>query len=68
LVEDEERVLLVHLASFGDVISESATIYEPALVTRYLQELAQLFNAYYQKYSILTDDSELTKARVALVA
>jgi len=64
LVEDEERVLLVHLASFG----ESATIYEPALVTRYLQELAQLFNAYYQKYSILTDDSELTKARVALVA
>ncbi len=68
LVEDEERVLLVHLASFGDIISESAKIYEPALVTRYLQDLAQLFNAYYQKHSILTDDVELTKARVVLVA
>ncbi len=69
LVEDEERVLLVHLAHFAKVVNESATIYEPALVTRYLQELAQLFNGYYQKHSILIeDDLELSNQRVALVA
>lgn len=68
LVEEEERILLVHLAQFAALIQDAAMHYEPAILTRYLQELAQLFNGYYQKHAIIVDDLSLRQERVALVA
>ncbi len=67
LDQEEDRILLVQLARFGEIVELAAESYEPAIVTRYLQDLAQLFNGYYSKYPILGDDDALSIARIALV-
>jgi arginyl-tRNA synthetase len=38
------------------------------MVARYILELTQLFNRYYQQTQIIVDDLALQAARVALVA
>jgi len=36
-------------------------------LTNYLYDLASLFHKYYTVYRIITDDLELTKARLLLI-
>jgi arginyl-tRNA synthetase len=59
--------LIREISKFNEVIEKAAVKYEPSLVTRYITRLAQLFNRFYHENSILVDDMELRKARVALV-
>lgn len=68
LQENSERQLLLHLASFPDIIQKAATDYKPNSVARYILDLTQLFNQYYQQTHILVEDTKLQQARVALVA
>lgn len=49
----EEKVLLLHLSEFKEVIVKSANQYQPYLVARYLLDLCHLFNGYYHKFPVL---------------
>lgn len=68
LQEEAERKILLHLASFADVVVKAAQEYKPNLIARYILELTQLFNRYYQQTQIIVEDAALQAARVALVA
>ena len=62
----EEKVLIKHLGAFGEVIERAARDMEPHRVTFYLTELAGLFHPYYNRNRVVTDDAELTAARLLL--
>lgn|GEM_PF-1373054 len=66
LIQEEEKKLLLKLAEFAEVVEISAESYRPNLVARWCLELAKLFNVYYQKHKILTEDFSLQEARLAL--
>ncbi|MEE8575095.1 MAG: arginine--tRNA ligase, partial [Thermodesulfobacteriota bacterium] len=66
LGEKEELDLIKHLAAFEEVVAKSADAMEPHKITFYLQDLAGLFHPYYNSCRVVTDDSELTKARLLL--
>ena len=68
LQEEAERKLLLHLSSFSDVVQKAANEYKPNLIARYILDLTQLFNRYYQQTHIIVEDSAVQQARVALVA
>jgi len=68
LQEDGERKLLLHLATFTDIVQKAAQEYKPNLIARYVLDLTQLFNRYYQQTHIIVEDTALQNVRVALVA
>lgn len=63
----EERLLAKRVAIFPEFVEGMALALEPHRVTSYLQDLAGIFHSYYNKHRIISDDKELTKARVLLV-
>ncbi|MBI5468678.1 MAG: arginine--tRNA ligase [Deltaproteobacteria bacterium] len=66
LDQKEEVEIIKHLGSFGEVVERSAAAMEPHRVTFYLMELAGLFHPYYNKNRVVTEDPELTAARLLL--
>ncbi|SHK50022.1 arginine--tRNA ligase [Paramaledivibacter caminithermalis] len=68
LLKEKEAMDLIRIINkFPDVIVDAARKYEPAVITRYIIDVAQAFNRFYHEHSILVDDEELQKARLALV-
>ncbi len=63
----EDKNLLLHLAQFEKNILLAAQEQKPNIVARYCLDLVKLFNNYYQKHKILTDDEQLSNARISLV-
>ncbi|GBE15271.1 MAG TPA: arginine--tRNA ligase [Proteobacteria bacterium] len=63
----EERELLRHVASLPDVIEGAALAMEPHRLTTYLNAIAATWHSYYNHHRVLTDDPDLTVARLALV-
>ena len=55
------------LAELPDEIRQAAMRYEPHRMTRYARELAAVFHAFYTNCRVLSDDADLTAARLALV-
>jgi len=69
LITDQERLLLLHINSFGDVVQHASDRYQPYMIARYALDLAQLFNTYYQHHTINDADNQaLSHARLWLVA
>ena len=64
---DSAEVLKV-IASFNKSILNALRKNEPHIITRFVLDLAQAFNKFYHDNSILVEDAELRKARLALVA
>lgn len=62
----EERDLISHLASLTDEIIGAAKSYDPARITHYVIELATLFHKFYNAHRVVSDDKELTEARLFL--
>jgi len=62
----EEMRIIKKLLSYQMVFEGAAIAHEPHRITFYLQELAGMFHPYYHKYKVVTDDANLTKARLAL--
>ncbi|MCL2202777.1 MAG: arginine--tRNA ligase [Defluviitaleaceae bacterium] len=54
------------LYDYPAVIQDAAEKYEPFLITRHLVALAQAFNVFYHRNTILTDDAQTKIARLAL--
>lgn len=63
----EEQGLLRHLSLYPAVIESSAYLLEPHRVVFYLQEVAGLLHAYYNKHRVLTQDHTSSLARLALM-
>ncbi len=66
LFNDEEMRIVKKLLLYPLVFKNAALSHEPHKITFYLQELAGMFHPYYHKHRVITDDGELTKARLAL--
>lgn len=63
---DAETEILAKLAAYPDAVLRAANAYEPHQVGNYLKELAALFHAWYNEHKVLSDDAELTQARLLL--
>ena len=68
LTSDEEYNLVRMLSSFRDTVREAAARFEPSIVTRYVTDLAQQFNKFYNTCSIMKAEEEIRKARLKLTA
>lgn len=58
LINPEELALLRIIYQFPEVVSKAAKEYAPHIIATYLFELAQNFNTFYAKHSVLGDDVE----------
>ncbi len=67
LTEPEEIALLKMISAFPAVIENSGLELAPHKVIFYLMELAGAFHSYYSKHKVITDDLELSQARLALI-
>ena len=63
----EEMTLIKILALFPEVVEGSAVNCEPHRVTNYLQELAGEFHSFYNRNRVITEDGDLTGARLFLL-
>lgn len=62
----EERELISHLAGLTNEIVNSAKLYDPAKITRYVIDLATLFHKFYNACRVQCDDEVLMQARLYL--
>ncbi|MBO7668309.1 MAG: arginine--tRNA ligase [Firmicutes bacterium] len=67
LTAPAERDLLRKLADFPDEVASAARLREPHRVAVYLTEVAAAFHNFYGQCHCLTDDPELTCARLHLI-
>lgn len=67
LTMKEARKLILKLEEFKSLIVSSSQTRQVYTICRYVQELASEFHSFYNSTRVITDDIELTKARLALV-
>ncbi len=65
--ELEEIALVKNILKFTEILEDAVRNLEPYHITYYLIELARTFHYFYQKHRVVSDDRELTKARLALI-
>lgn len=66
LSDSEELHLLKQLEAFPRLVSDSALALEPHRISHYLTELAGRFHGYYTRHRFISDDPDLTQARLLL--
>ncbi|MBI5026321.1 MAG: arginine--tRNA ligase, partial [Nitrospirae bacterium] len=66
LTEPEEISTIKKLAQYPIVFEGAVMALEPHRITYYLQGLAGLFHSYYNKYRVVSENKELTLARLGL--
>jgi len=62
----EELELIKKLDAFPEVLRDAALNFAPHLLANYAYQLAALFHGFYDRYRVLGEDVELSKARLAL--
>jgi arginyl-tRNA synthetase len=67
LDKEIEHQLIQKLSEFPEIIERAHSSLEPQNVANYLHELAILFHRYYAQEKVVTDDKDLTAARLILV-
>ncbi len=67
LSTEEESVLIKLLEDFPGRVKSAADNYEPAGICSFLIDLCSAFNRFYQQQRIITEDRNLTSARMLLV-
>ena len=66
LIEPEELRILKGIAGYPSLVMHAAHDLAPHRIVFFLQELAGLFHSYYNKYRFISDDANLTRARLWL--
>lgn len=66
LKTDEEKRLSLFLEQYGSVVEKALENYNPSVIVKYCFDLAQAFNDFYTKHSVLSNDKDLVLARLAL--
>jgi arginyl-tRNA synthetase len=67
LTTQEEINLIKILAGFSEQVEKSADTLHPHVIFTYLMSLASAFHGYYNKHKVITEDKNLSGARLALV-
>lgn len=67
LTDDMTFQVVKNLQRFPDVVRMAAEKLEPSFISRYVVDLSQEFNSFYNKNKILVDDVKLRDARLAVV-
>ena len=67
LTSDIELELINSLISFPDCINRVTEKLEPQIIINYLQNIAILFHRFYSKNKVLTDNKDLSSARLLLI-
>lgn len=66
LKEAEELALIMLLSDFPYTVECSAEALEPHQICNYLEGLAAAFHQCYTRHTVISDDADLTAARLAL--
>jgi arginyl-tRNA synthetase len=67
LSHESEINLIKQLARFPDEMTIVLESLEPRVIANYLQALATSFHKFYGDCKVISDDIELSQARIALV-
>jgi arginyl-tRNA synthetase len=68
LQEEHELALARKLADFPGEVTSAARSLAPQRIARYLHELAGLLHSFYNSHRVITEDRELSAARLVLVS
>lgn len=66
LSAEPERKIMVKLLKYGEEVESAARAMHPHRLTAYAESLAQIFHNYYHQHRVISDDRELSKARLTL--
>lgn len=66
LKEPDEIRIIKKLLTYPMTFRGAVISHEPHRITFYMQELAGVFHPYYNKFRIITEDTDLSRARLAL--
>jgi arginyl-tRNA synthetase len=64
---EEEKKLIKQLTAFCDTLVMSEKTMSPHHLTTYLIKLADIYHKFYEKCRVITNDSNLTSARLKLI-
>ena len=67
LEHEREHELLRTLDAYPDVVADAAELRAPQKVSTWVREFAARFHSFYRECRVITDDAELTQARLWLV-
>lgn len=67
LNENQEINLTKLLLTLPDLITKAESSMEPQLIANYLMDIASDFHHYYAKHKVITDQKELSTARLNLI-
>ena len=67
LKHDSEQTLIRKMLELPELVEMMARTLEPHHLPHYAQELAGVFHQFYTQCRVVTDDAELTRARLKLV-
>ncbi|MDQ1467339.1 MAG: arginyl-tRNA synthetase, partial [Actinomycetota bacterium] len=67
LAHVREHELLRTLDAYPEVVADAADLRAPQKVSTWVREFAARFHSFYRECRVLTDDAELTQARLWLV-
>ena len=62
-----ENELIITIINFPDIIKKTYEKLDPQIISNYLEDLAAKFHKYYSKHRIMTEDKEVTNARLFLI-
>ncbi len=65
-LNEEELSIMRTLIKFPEIIIDTALHNSPNLISNFLYDIAQKYNLFYQKHSILNADDETKKLRILL--
>jgi len=66
LETEEETDLALKIFEFEELVRDAALDRAPHRLTRYLEELAAAFHVFYNRHRVISDDADLTAARLFL--
>ncbi len=68
LASEPELTLIRQMVRLSEIIEIVATTHEPHHLPFYAQDLATVFHSFYKQCRVISDDAEMTCARLKLVA
>lgn len=68
LDKEAEYDLLLKMAELSEEVAVAAEQHAPHRMIRYVYELATMFHSYYKAERVITEDAELSQARLSLLA
>jgi len=67
LTAEKEQDLMKKMGEFPEAVADAAKRRSPHRITNYVHELAQALHSFYNAEKVISDDEELTKARLSLM-